>query len=232
MARFKKYKKRKFTKKLSPATARAVKHIVTKEIAKSSEMKQYTASVTPVSIYGASAGGTMSHLSDMKQGVLDSERTGDEVNIKGLDLNVLCYMNIGNEYNDIRILVFQYTSTDFSPSFSELFIASNIVGAGAQVNAFSHFNIDYKDVYNILYDKTVHLERGIVNAANYAENGKYWRTVRIKVPLKYAKKIIQYSAASTDALNGIWFAAIGSSAQIAGQDPKVSINYALRFTDS
>lgn len=232
MAKFRRTRRFKKGKKLSPDTTRAVKRIVQKAISKNSEMKQAQSSVAPVAVYGQLAGVYQTLLTDMKQGLTDSDRIGDEINLKGISITCLLRNNSSNEYNDIRIIVAQYKSTDFSPSVTEMLITNQAVLVGVQeFNAYSQYNIDYKGSYVVLYDKTIHLEQGLVNALNYGETGTTWKSHKFHVPLKYANKTIQYSAATQDALNGIWIFVIGSSASVAN-NPRFSMTYSVRFTDS
>jgi len=226
-----------YRKKKAPVSkkmATAIHKIVKSDLKKTEETKMFAASFGLTSIYGGTAGALMQHLTGLAQAITDSDRVGDEITVKHLSMNFLLRNQVGatsNEFNDIRILIFQYKATDMLPIPSEMFITNNALGGGAVNSAYSCRNIDYLGVYNVLYDKTFHLEAGTPNALNYATTGNSWKHVKATIPLKYVKRKIQFKAASTNTTNGLWLMAIGSSASVAS-NPQIGCSWCISYTDA
>lgn len=225
-----KYKPRKIG--LAPKTKKAVKSIVKTMLKNETEYKQHTAGFSFSQVWGTAAGAVISHITNVSQNVGDTQRIGDEITIKHLKVRGAMQNNFGvnaNFFNDIRIVVFQYFSQDNNPVANELFTTNAI--SGGQVSAYSARFVDYRDIYHVLYDKVYHLTLGQPLAGNNANTDSYSRYFEFTVPLKYAKKKIQYEAGTTGSVNGLYFLAIGSSATV-GANPTVAAQWELTYTDS
>lgn len=231
MARkFRRFKKRPI---VSSKMSRAIKSVVKSTISSEAETKQHTDGFTYTSVWGATAGVVLEHLLDIAQNTTDTGRIGDEIYLKHIKVRGIIQNNVGaasNAFNDIRVMVFQYKSQDNAPSADELLLNNAI--SGATRAAYSARNQDYMNIYNVLYDKTYHVEQGTPNAANYASSGSYSKHVEFSVPLKRCKRKIQYEAAATsNTVNGLYLFVIGSSASVAS-NPTCAFQWAVSYLDS
>jgi len=148
-------------------------------------------------------------ITEVPQGTLDSDRVGDTITLKRCRIRLLVRMPLLSSaadqppYSLARVMVVQYKDADMTPALSAL-LANSSANSGGGPGTYSARNIDYLNNYNILYDRTVTLEVGVTNASNYAPTGKTCHFMNIDVPMKYAKKKIQFQAASTNHTNGLW----------------------------
>lgn len=219
-------------KKPSPTLVKQIRGIVKNDTKRNSEFKQFAADISVVGIYGGSGGALLTHLTPVVQGVADNQRVGDQLTLNSINIRGVMLSGDGataNRFNDIRIVVFQYKDSDMNPLVSEMFLSNTVTSAAAQ-NAYSNRNIDYLAEYNFLYDKTYHLDYGLQNASNYGQTGILSKHFEIKVPLKWVKKKVQFTAATTNTVNGIWLMAIGSSASVA-TNPSIGFSWSVGYTD-
>lgn len=226
-------RRKKPKSKLSVEAKREVRSLVSKGLARNEESKQYSGSLGPGPVYDGVGGVIVAQLTNMAQGVADNQRVGDEATLKWIRVHMFFSNQSGataNPYTFFRVLIFQYHRSDNAPLIAEMLLVSNSNG-GNTYGTFSSRNIDYLGIYNVLYDKTVTTIQGAANAANYGANSKYAQELMIRVPLKYAKKKLQYLAASTTATNGIWIMITTGQGTIA-TDPIVSYTTTVGFTDS
>lgn len=166
---------------------------------------------------------------------IDSTRIGDRITLKSIHLNVrlkgptVAAVPYGQS---IRIMIFQFlapstTAAPITPSVNNLLLADTITGVRS---ACSFRDVDHQKNYIMLYDKTYHIENQCT-AVGTASN--WLKLIKIRLPMKYVKKTIQYSAGGTESANSIWFGAIGSEPLVgAGNDTRVACEFRLRFVDS
>lgn len=226
--------KGKRTYRSKKTIAKAVKHEIVAYEKKNMEMKFYPASVGVQFFYGGTAGTIFQHLTGVAQQITDSDRVGDRIRLHSVEFEMVLFNGGGataNTYNDTRVIIFQYNAPDMSPTAAQMFITNNILGVGAVNNAYSARNIDYLQVCHSLVDKCYHTEQGVPNALNYAQTGNFTKHIKIKVPLKYAKKTISFQAASTNTNNGLWACIIGSSGSVA-TNPFFGMKWELHYTDA
>lgn len=214
---------------VSTAVKTAIKRVVKKEIKKVEETKQHTDGFAFTAVYGAIAGSVIDHITDIAQGITDTTRVGDELTLKHIKVRGAVFNGATNNSNDIRIIVFQYKNSDNIPVCDNLL--QNTVMSGNTRSAYSARQQDYLNEYIVLYDKTYPTEIGIPGAANTGTSGQYHKLVEFDVPLKYAKKKIQYEAATNNSVNGIYVLVIGSQASGAS-NPTVGLQWAVSYTDS
>lgn len=230
-SRFRRLKMRP-RKALAPKAKRQVRSIVKSEMKKQTEYKQYSVSQSPVGVYDGTVGVNLINVTLITQGVADNNRVGDEINLKWIEVKMFLYNNTSataNAYTFFRVIIFQYNYFNNAPKIDELLLTSAANG-GTTYGTFSSRNIDYLNTYHVLYDKTVKTVLGVPNASNYASNEAYVKSLNIRVPLKFAKKKIQYLAASTSPANGIWMLITTGQGTVAS-DPVVSYNVSTGFTD-
>lgn len=229
MSKMKKYKAKDG---LAPKTKKAVKKIVKTMLTQETEFKQHTAGFSFTPIWGTAGGSIVSHMTAITQNIGDNNRVGDEVTLKHIKVRGAIQNNFGvgaNFFNDVRIIVFQYLSQDNSPVANELLTTNQI--AGGQVSSYSARFVDYRDLYHVLYDKVHHLTLGQPLAGNNANSDSYSKYFEFTVPLKYAKKKIQYEAGTAASVNGIYFFAIGGTASVAA-NPTIAAQWEVSYTDS
>lgn len=219
--------------KLSVEAKREVRSLISKGISRNAESKQHSVSVAPGIVFDGAGGVIISQLTNMAQGVADNQRVGDEATLKWLRVHMFFSNQAGataNPYTFFRVVIFQYHRSDNAPQIAELFLVSSANG-GATYGTFSSRNIDYMGIYNVLYDKTIKTVQGAANAANYGANSSYAQELQIRVPLKYAKRKIQYLAASTTSTNGIYILITTGQVSTA-TDPVTAYTATVGFTDS
>jgi len=218
-----------YKSKVSQPMYKAIKNIVHNEVKKDVEIKQHTDGFTYTAVYGAIAGTVTDHITDIAQGVTDTTRVGDELTLKHIQVRGCVFNGATNNTNDIRIIVFQYKNSDNAPIMDNLL--QNSVISGTTRSAYSARAQDYMNEYIVLFDRVWHTEIGIPGAANYGQSGAYSYYLNFTVPLKYAKKKIQYEAATNAAVNGIYVMCIGSQASGAS-NPTVALQWAVSYSDS
>lgn len=200
---------------------------------KNTEFKQFSLSVPSFSLYGGSAGASIVHLTAVPQGNTDGTRVGDELTLNSIHIRGIIFNGVGataNLYNDVRVIIFQYNNLDNAPLATEVLLTNSIFGSTV-VSAYSSRQIDYLAICHSLYDKTYHVEGGVSNAANYANTGINTKHFEIKVPMKWAKKKIQFQTGTTGCNNGIWMLVIGSSASVA-TNPQMAYVSTVSYTDA
>jgi len=215
--------------KVSQPMYKALKSLVHKEVKKDVETKQHTDGFTYTACYGAIAGTITDHITDIAQGVTDTTRVGDELTLKHIQVRGTVFNGATNNTNDIRIIIFQYKNSDNTPIMDNLL--QNSIISGATRSAYSARAQDFMNEYVVLFDKVWHTEIGIPGATNTGTSGQYSHYVNFTVPLKYAKKKIQYEAATNAAVNGIYVMVIGSQASGAS-NPTCALQWAVSYTDS
>lgn len=212
-------------KKLSAPVAKAVTKIVKDKIYAASEHKWYGAGFTPVSTFGSATGYNQQGMITMAQGIGDNQRTGDTITLRSIQCNVrmnAVAATVG-AVQHIRVLVFQFkmnNSAGIAPTVTDMLV--NDVSAGGLKTANSFFNVDFIRQYVILYDKVITVIQG---------TNKNVYNLKFRVPLKYARKKIQFNAAGTNSDGNIWIATIGSEPTLVA-NITTAAEYRVRFTDS
>lgn len=225
--------KRKKGNGLSKKQEKGVSNIVHKVLKENTEYKQHQVSAPPTAVYTGVAGAHFAHLTNMAQGVLDTNRVGDEATIKWLQLRIQLYNGVGATANvnvNWRVILFQYNRPDGAPTLAELFLSAAANGGGGP-GTWSARNIDYLNIYHVLVDRVYKTEQGFPAALNYGETGILTHNLVFKLPMKFVKKKIQYVAAGTAADNGIWLCVTTGQGTVA-TDPGILYTSACGYTDS
>lgn len=223
----------KYTKKaatLAPKTANAVKKIVKYEMKKEDEAKQFQSGVTSQVYYGTTAGATatLKALIVPDQGVADNQRVGDSIKLKMLTIRITFFNNYGmtaNPANLGRLIIFQYkqSNTVSAPLLSNMFITGS--GSG-EVNVYSSQNRDNAHIYTILYDRPFFT----AGSGGSSATESYQRHMVIKVPLKFAKKQINFLAGGVNATDQIYLCVLGEQGTV-GSNPFCTYDWMIRYTD-
>lgn len=219
-------------KALGKYQKKEVKQIVNKVLDGEEEHKQFSASDVLQSVW-TGAGTKIVSLTSITQGDADNQRQGDEIHINSCHLRVGLFNNTGsgaNPFVNFRVMIFQYKNSDMAPSVNQMFLTSN-ANNGNVAGTYSSRQIDYMPTYNVLYDKIVHTEQGTANASNFAPSGNTFKLLKIRVPMKYVKRKIQYQAAGANHTNGLWMLVTTDAATIAS-NPSFAYDVAVGYTDS
>lgn len=154
--------------------------------------------------------GRIDRFTGVIQGQSDTTRLGDKLTIKSLHLS---YYAVSTDPNQtFRLIIFQwYPNTTLAAP-----IAADILALTGAASAISQYYVwDILNQFNILYDK-VH----VLNDASTTSIHK-----KIKVNLKYAKKIINFTAATQEGSNHLYMLRISD---VTGTN-LVSSNFVSRF---
>lgn len=208
---------------LSVPQKKEVKYIVNKTIKSDTEYKQMAYGASTGSIYCGTAGlYTLDITGQIIQGIGDSQRVGDEINIKSLHMRFNLWNNIDLAYTTWRIIVFQYKthSLSFPPTLAQMVLQS-ASNTGGTYGAMSSRNIDFMNSYHVLYDKMIMTDKTTFTS----------KLLRVSIPLKYAKKKIQYSAAGVSTLDGL-FLFITTHAGTTTNNPAAQVDLNLSYTDN
>lgn len=154
--------------------------------------------------------GRIDRFTGVIQGQSDTTRLGDKLTIKSLHLS---YYAVSTDPNQtFRLIIFQwYPNTTLAAP-----IAADILALTGAASAISQYYVwDILNQFNILYDK-VH----VLNDASTTSIHK-----KIKVNLKYAKKLINFTAATQEGSNHLYMLRISD---VTGTN-LVSSNFVSRF---
>lgn len=220
--------------KISKNLKKAVTKIVKNQIEDNQEWKQFSTNDAGLQPCYSNAGRRLYDMTSPASGLLDSNRVGDEITLKSLKVMIEAVNGTGaNSYQNVnwRVIVFQYKSQDNAPTQQELFVPTANNFPSPAVGTFSAFNIDYKNVYNVLYDKIFRTTGTNGLAATAAQSTHSSNLLRFSVPLKYAKKKIQFEAGTQNTINGIWIMVITDKDSVA-VNPQCKIESICRYTDS
>lgn len=191
----------------------ATEQYVKKQIHKDDETKYFDATTSAgIGLYDTvSTAGTLYELSIPTQGAGDSNRIGDKLELRGLRLRLA--FQPGDSVNLLRMIIFQYrgNSTLHTPAINEV-IQSIYVGVDSPLAPFTH---DYKNQFGILYDKTYALSSAATPLI----------VINKKIKLKYAKKQVAFTAASTNGSNKLYMILVSDSSAI----PHPQVNFISRL---
>lgn len=212
---------------LTPAQKQEVSILARRQINKASELK--------FTVFGSAVTtGTswvFSSLTDVPQGVLDSNRVGDGLTPVSLRLKYQWDTNalkaVPTEF--FRVIVFQWfpNSVNLAPSGALMFLDDPQATA---INWRSNYSVDYlakgSAQFRVLYDK-LHTLVGYGN--NLTWNPSMSGLVSTNINLASARKNIQFTAASTTSGAGkIYVGTIGSA---AANSVVVTYNSIFMFKD-
>lgn len=166
--------------------------------------------------------GTMTKsMFTVAQGLLDTNRVGDTLMWAGSIW--FRYQWIGGTVdptNPCRVIIFQYHPVDtVAPLATDIFLP----GPTGTIDVNSSYNHDNRQLYKILYDRTVTIS---LNGDN-----NHVRVITTNISLKKATKHVQYQATSTNGTNQIYMFAIAGSYSLGGV-PLLSVSSKLFFRDA
>jgi len=152
----------------------------------------------------ATAAGSIIDLSAIAQGQTDSTREGDQLTLTSVLFKHYWQVSTSTGadlYNIGRVIIFQWFPAT-TPTVGDILFP---FGTGLEPLGYYYHDTRYN--YRILYDSTSTMTQSAVGV--YNENSV--TRVRSAKILKFAKNIIQYSAATTTGAYKIWMLAISDS---------------------
>lgn len=199
--RRKKYVKRGLNRAEKSQVSKIAKNVVSRKI----ETKYIDSTYNS----GFDSTGTIQILSNIiTQGVTDSDRVGDRLEIKNFAMRG--YASYGDTVNIMRVILFQW-----KPSSTTAPVITDVLQTA---HRFSHYNHDKKGLYRVLYDTTFNL------------NDTNRRQQLIKRNLKPKLKTLKFEAAGVNGMNHIYLLGISDSS--VSPNPAVQLDFRLQFKDA
>lgn len=205
---FRRFRRRPFRKtgnRYRKKVPRPIVSFVKKQINKNLEYKYHTA------YYAVSGGvpnnGAVTALIDIKQGVLDTDRIGDEIKMRTITFRYV--VTVADSHNYVRFILFQMKSpNNVGPGVT-------YVLNGSAPTYLSQYSVDNRSNFNILYDRTTS-----VDADDPA------KVVIGKANMKYCKRKMQFQAGSNIlGTNMIYALAISDSSSTSHPSITGEINF-------
>lgn len=193
--------------------APSIKSIVKRTLNECKETKYLLTSNVPATVPAA---GVFHKLSNIAQGVTDSQRIGDAICINKLHLKYTVWA--GDATNLIRVIVFQWKDNDSTaPTLPDILTQAGGTPGYEYYGSYVHDNLGNK--FNVLYDKLIGM-----NLASGAP-----KSVNKNMNMKYFKKEIEFVAGGGNGFNHIYMLAISDSA--ASTHPSLQFSSYLTYTD-
>lgn len=210
---YRRYGKRKRFARRKGGNRLATKAFVKKQIRKDVETKWFEFATTSQTVNWS---GVSTNCMNITQGPGDTERVGDKITIRGIRLNMI--IALGGINANVRVMVVQFrqntgiTGVTVNPLVSQVLESTTLGTSNAPL---ANRRWDFTQQFNILWDKTFTLttvNRPVMH-------------LKTRVPIKYAKRLVSYSAGGTDGANKIFLMFVS--------DVNVSlptVAYQIRFT--
>lgn len=215
--KFRRFRRR--ARKFGPGRSLATKSYVKKLVHKESETKFFD--TTPFNGSGIDTTGSFAILSGVAQGIQDSQRIGDKLTLRAC--RIAYTMVPGDPYNVVRIVVFQwYPNTVLTIPTASLIVEALGINYMAPIR-HDHVNNQFK----VLYDKRFTM---VLPAAAGIGADSSVRTGNIIVPMKWVRKSVDFTSASTNAANHLYVYVVSDSAIAA--NPSITLTSRIWYDDS
>lgn len=173
-------------------------------------------------------------ITDISQGDLDSNRDGDRLKLRSVDVRGMIIGNNGVT-TEARVLVVQWLGQD-TPTVQEI-LEAGTVAWNADTAVTAHYNHDHRKMFRVLYDRTiVSCSTATTTSAGSNEYKRWLFHARInigKLALKgKAKAYINYQSASTTGNNKVYIMALSNQTDASGFEPTLTYEAKVNFTDS
>jgi hypothetical protein len=243
----KKTNKKTFEKqpKVSKNITKYVRKEIKKELKEEVELKYFVISLpgllggvagTPITI--DNGGLIAGPFVQPTQGLTDSSRIGDSIILKSIIHKMQLYTNPSAVLSIfpiyIRMIWFQWHSNDI-PVLTQLLL-TDPSSAGSSITINSFLSFDNRPLYTILSDKTISLigpgaSAGVSNEIYTDKSQTYYDK---HLPLKFAKKKMQFLAGTIDSTEHIYLFMISSVSSIVapGDKPLMNLTVQSFYTDS
>lgn len=134
----------------------------------------------------------------ISQGITDTQRIGDKIRIRGIQVEGWC--TVADTTNLVRICVFQWKQNNALVAPASNYI---IQYTGSGIAPMSPFNNDLQGGnYVMLYTRVLKLVSG---------TDKSIVRFRFRVPMKYCKRLVEFYVAGTQGTNHIYMMGISDS---------------------
>lgn len=219
-----KAKGEKSDKVLKPAQKKMVKKIAKSLLSKNVEIKYAeTASPAVDQQFGIGGGAYSQDVMLIPQAtspVTDSARVGDRLFLKSMQWRFTINSQTTNGFDAFRCIVVQY-----HPSSTTYNVANILLnGPSGGLDPWSMYNHDYRESYTILYDKTFSSQCNLAADDNTINK-------HVHVPLKYAKKQIQYVGGSVAGQDHIFLLVLGRRT-VGANGAVITSQVRVYFSDS
>lgn len=209
--KFKKSFRKPRGRKLNPSAAKEVHQIIKRELKRDVETK-YVARVQALTSQSSTWG--ILDISNISQGVTDSDRVGDALTLTGpmhLRWGVFNSQGAtGDVYNNFRMVIVQYHPSLDSSVFGATKIFLN--GPSGSIDLYSQYNHDQRQDYTILYDKTV-TTVGNNNVATTPNTSAVFKHIITTLSFKKLRKLQQYTAGGVNqSTNKLYLLTVSDSA--------------------
>lgn len=210
---------------LSKQERKAVKRLIHVE----QELKFHNTGGGTVAAPGNAADTTLNSIcltAVVQSGTTDSVRVGDKIKLRSIQYDGILYGDPSGlavtPTCRVKLMIIQTYELFLSATGS--LVSGDIFDTLAVFNTLNPYRVDYEPLFKVLYEK-------IFIVSSNTANPMFSHKFHINVPLKYARKQIQYSAATTTANNHIWACWI-SDIPAGGAEPLFASEGRIRFTDS
>lgn len=214
-------KKTEKSSKVSKPLRTAIKRIVRAEAAE--EVKYWDTRAVTTTI-GNNTDWYFQDLCLVPQGTTDTSRVGDSLKMRNLQLNYHLETGAGFKTSAFRIVVAQFNGDSVLSTPAQiaalLFHSPGITAGYDSLSHYQHDNVSAKK-FNILFDK-MYSSAGSTNTD--AMFG------RVNIPLKYARKNLQYNGGATTGSDHLYIFAL-TDQPVASLD-QFAYTARLEFTDS
>lgn len=213
MVLFKRRRGKRFRRRVRKREKLATQKYVKKALHTLVETKYFDTTSTGTSI---DYSGTLVNLTLIPQGSTDVTRVADKATLRAVRLNFA--FGVGDAFNEFRIIIFQWypNTTLLSP-----IVADILAYTGSNLACQSPYVHDYQNQHAVLLDRRFQLVNGTEAAVMVR---KY------KLPMKYCRKTINFTAGTTGGSNHLYALFISDSA--AATHPNVQYITRVYFDDS
>lgn len=159
--------------------------------------------------------GTLNLLSQIGQGVDDTQRIGNTLYLKSLFMNVSIVQNAGSTIDNVRLMVVVDRQGFNAPAVNSVLEPALLTSTLAPLSQYNHY---YMSRYKVIYDRTLKLSTGFSETLIYK---KY-------IPLKFAS---HYIGAATTFKNQVYLLHIGDNPNVLAL-PVLNVACRIIYTDS
>lgn len=201
----------------------------------------YAESATPVQLSSNTNAMTQTLLTNISQGDGASQRTGDSVTLKGLDVRIMySYQNVQPNFLRFLLVRFNGLYRDIAVNNAENNVVNNYNETNARYsNAISQINGDYcrmpkwykdskQNEITILWDKLVPFFPSQTDDNGYAFNGKCGVVTYKKVFKK--KHIVKFND-NNQATGHVALLILGGASTTAGDNPQCGWSSMMTYQD-
>lgn len=198
---------------------KTVRRYVKREIHKNIETKWYYKATVVTSITDVA---NIVDVTTVPRGVTATDRIGQEVVLRALRLRLT--MTVGDNTNFVRIIFFQWyqsTGIGLSPSVLDILEQTTITG-GPVPDYMAPIQQTTRQVFHVLYDRVFTLS---------IEGDTAVRSLNFRIPLKYARKKINYDPESAvSGSNHIFYLIVSDSGAVT--HPNYSMTTEMYYDDA